>query len=185
MRTFIAISLHQDIISELSGFIKGLSTLDSSVRWVRPENIHLTLKFLGEVKDDRVAKIADALNDTVVTHRPFTISIRGTGCFPNCKSPRVLWVGVDTSEQLQRLFQDLQEACYNLGFERHQKGFTPHLTLGRVKSTVKKELTTFFDKYRQYHWGEGAVDSIYLMKSLLRPEGPVYSVIAKLPLSKP
>lgn len=164
--------------------VKGIPASSARVRWVAEENIHLTVKFLGEVDEGRVAGIGERLREVCTGHAPFGLTIEGTGAFPGTKNPRTLWVGVAGSEALANLARDIEQAMASLGFEKEERTFSPHLTIGRVRpgrvterrglDSIVKELATFKDKV----FGTIQVEEILLMKSQLRPGGAEYSVVA-------
>ncbi len=185
MRAFVAIHLEHSILLSISGFIKELSSKYRSVRWTRPENLHLTLKFLGEVQDSKAYELADKLREALPRHEVFTLSLKGTGGFPGLDKPRVLWIGIEPSEALQRLYTTVQGVCSAKGFMADDKDFRAHLTIGRVKSTPEADLISTLIKYKNHPWGKGTVNAVALMKSTLRPEGPIYSSIAQIALSLP
>lgn len=185
MRSFIAIDIPEDIRSSINNVIRSAGAASRGVRWVPVENIHLTLKFLGDVKDDLVPEIIKRLQLTGKHHRPFSVGIRGTGVFPNFRNPNVLWIGIDTSSQLEALFGEIDISLSETGFERESRGFSPHLTIARVKDRrdidpVVKELATYKDTF----FGTIEVREILLMKSILKPSGAEYSKVAVINLNR-
>jgi len=183
MRSFIAIDLPIDIKSSIDRVIQKVSGISRGIRWVPVENIHLTLKFLGDVKDDLVLEIAKRLALVGKHHPPFNISVRGAGAFPNLRSPNVLWVGVDPSPQLDDLFAEIDATLSEAGFEKEGRKFSPHLTIGRVRDRrdidpVIRELATYKDVF----FGTIEVREILLMKSVLKPSGAEYSRAAVIAL---
>ncbi len=176
MRSFIAIDLPPDIKSSIDRLINVLSADSRGIRWVPAENIHLTLKFLGDVREDLVPEIVDRLTRIVKNYQTFGISIRGAGAFPNLRNPNVLWVGIESSDRLEALFTEIDLSLSEIGFEREGRKFSPHLTIGRVKDRrgidpVAKELATYKDAI----FGTIEVHEILLMKSVLKPSGAEYS----------
>lgn len=178
MRCFIAIELPVAAKDQLRGLTDRLRPLSRGVRWVAVESLHLTLKFLGEAGDETVVEVSRVLTGVCAGHRPFDILLRGAGAFPGMRDPNVLWLGVEGPESLRELHRDVDRALGALGFEREERKFSPHLTLGRVKDTrgiepVVKELATF----RETVFGTIHVDHVVLMKSTLKPAGAEYSPI--------
>jgi 2'-5' RNA ligase len=159
----------------------------SLVRWTRPEGIHLTLKFLGDVQADWLEDIADALRSACAPHAPFSLSIGGMGVFPNPRRPRVVWIGVDEpTGTLIRLQQDIERAISPLGFPTERRTFSPHLTLGRVKNgrgAAELEALGQYAKQAQVRVGEMEAHAVYLMRSDLRPSGAVYTELAEVALN--
>ncbi len=184
MRCFIAIEISDEIRKALGELIQRLSGMGRGIRWVPPENIHLTLKFLGEVEDDRVPEIGRRLSEISSGHSPISLRVRGAGAFPSLRSPQVIWVGSEVSPGLESLYREIEEAMAALGFERERRDFNPHLTLGRVKDRraldpVMKELQLMKDQ----DWGAVEVTEVVLMKSVLTPKGAEYSRVSVFPLS--
>jgi len=132
IRTFIAIEIPGTIISKIRELQDGIRAYGFKIRWVRTENIHLTLKFLGDVEEIKINEIANAVAETVKGHSPITLQAKGIGVFPGIKRPRVLWVGLAGQlEALVRLQQTLDENLMALGFSREERTFKGHLTMGR------------------------------------------------------
>ena len=155
-----------------------LRPLSRGVKWVAEQSIHLTLKFLGEATEEAVAAVSKTLAAVSAEHRPFNVSVHGIGAFPSMRHPNVLWVGMDCPEELQTLHRDIDEALSVLGFEREERRFSPHLTIGRVKEKkgvdlVVKELSTFDGAL----FGTIHVAEVVLMRSTLKPSGAEYSPI--------
>ncbi|BCB96540.1 RNA 2',3'-cyclic phosphodiesterase [Dissulfurispira thermophila] len=184
IRCFIAIDMSENIKNAIADVIKKCGLTLKGVRWVLVENIHLTLKFLGDVEEDLIPEIEKELASICKRHNVFKINIRGAGAFPNFKYPNVLWIGIDQSEELKGLYEDIEKSMSALGFEREDRRFSPHLTIGRVKDrkgieSVIKELYTFKDTF----FGSIEVNEVLLMRSVLKPTGAEYSKIADFKLS--
>jgi 2'-5' RNA ligase len=183
LRCFIAIELPEEVKASLAGIQRHLKKSGADIRWVKTDNIHLTLKFLGEIEENRVAGIIQMLKGACSHHNIFSIEISGIGTFPAKRSPRVLWAGIIGNGELARLQSDIDEAAASLGFDPEKRAFSPHLTLGRFRSSRGKsallEKVTMLEHDR---FGLFDVRSIYLIKSDLKPEGAVYSMIAECSL---
>jgi len=182
IRTFIAFELPESVISLLAGVQRELKTFRIRARWVRPENIHLTLKFLGNIHCGEVDKIAALMSDTVQGLAPITLSVRGVGVFPGVKRPRVIWVGLGGQIQLlvemQRM---LDENLAAIGFQKENRAFKGHLTLGRVKQAVNPKLISqIIQEYAGLQSEEFSVNQIFLYKSDLNPSGSVYSKLQRV-----
>jgi len=182
MRCFIAIELPENIRSALS-YIEGkLKKTNADIRWVKPENIHLTLKFLGNVGDATVKKIIELMEKSCRRYNPFYLEIKGVGMFPDKRYPRVLWVGVIDNNILKTLQKDIDDSMATIGFEK-DKRFNAHLTLGRFRSSKGKD--AILDAIRELEGdicGTIEVKSISLMESILHPEGARYTKITEVPL---
>jgi 2'-5' RNA ligase len=183
LRLFIAVDIPEQIRKEVSDFIEILKKYDADVKWILPENLHLTLKFLGSISDTLPGKIRESLLPLVSSHESFSLSVQRTGVFPNEKHPRVLWIGIVDSDRLKALRDDIDQTLSSAGFPRDDKIFHPHLTLGRVKS--QKGMISLMNEFRTFHdrlFGDFVVDRIKLMRSDLKPRGPEYTCLHDLPL---
>jgi 2'-5' RNA ligase len=183
----VAIDLNSEIKKGVSQFIEDLkkqSRESRGIRWVRPEAMHLTLKFLGEINEEKVAPITDVLNRISEECKPFPLRMKGTGFFPpKSKTPRVIWIGVEEADNLMRLQSQLEEALERIGFPREQRKYHPHLTLGRVKTFSDiKEILLFLEKHRDKNFGNMEVKKITFFRSILKPTGAEYSALAELEL---
>lgn len=184
MRCFISIELPDDIKQGISGFISKLKDIDKDIKWVKGENLHLTLKFLGEVEGQKLSEIRDRLIDVSKRYSPFDLRLKGIGAFPSIKSPRVIWIGVEDSASLINLQSEVEASMGELGFEKEDR-FQPHLTIGRLRGSrppdaLIKELSLDISK----EFGVFRADYIYIMKSELSPKGPNYYKLVEIPLKK-
>jgi 2'-5' RNA ligase len=188
VRTFVAIELPDPILArleELQARIKE-DVPPGLVRWVRPEGIHLTLKFLGDVPVAQIEGLARALQEACAPHGGFTVRIAGLGCFPNPHRPRVIWVGVEEpSGALARLQHDVERALTPLGYPPEGRAFSPHLTLSRVKGGGREALEALgaYVSRSAVTVGEMQASAVHLMRSDLRPSGAVYTALAVAPLA--
>lgn len=185
-RTFIAITLDGKTCEEL-GKIQGVLREGSrgKVRWVSPGGLHLTLKFLGDVAEEDLPRIYEAAR-LAVSRRPFKICLSGLGVFPNLASPRIIWIGVKTGrEELHSLTYDLETELFRIGYPREKRAFTPHLTLGRVKESNGGlgRLINTYDLSGKQTSIEILVEEIVVMKSELRPDGAVYTILREFRLT--
>lgn len=172
MRVFIAVDIPDTIREELSEVQRALRPLTSSAKWVAPESIHITLKFVGEIQDKRLEDIDAAL--TGLSWKPFTVTVRGVGFFPGMRSPRVFWAGME-APTMQGLAEQLDIRMEQLGFEKEKRAFRPHLTLARAKDTrIDSSLVAAAAKYEEHAFGSFSVDRVFLFKSTLKPTGAVY-----------
>ncbi|UCD34456.1 MAG: RNA 2',3'-cyclic phosphodiesterase [Nitrospiraceae bacterium] len=185
MRSFIAIELPESAKSALAGLQQELKESGADVRWVKPEHIHLTLKFLGDVGSEVIDSLIQVLKGTCREGNPFSIEIRGTGVFPHARSPRVIWAGVSGGAALAALQRDIERGLSALGFDSEERPFVPHLTVGRVRSSLgKRQLIEKVDGFRDALFAEVDVRSVALMKSDLSPAGAHYTALARISLGK-
>ncbi len=183
IRTFIAISVPEEIKERISDFQRNFKKGKGFIKWVRTESMHLTLKFLGDVEEDRIASMAESVQETVGSQKPFTISLAGTGVFPHPGRPRVLWVGVEEGKEiLISLAEKIDRSCTSLGFKPEKRKFSAHLTLGRVKSAKGIDSTLSTVKTADFQGGSFQADEIVVMKSELRPEGAQYTPLHTIKL---
>jgi 2'-5' RNA ligase len=183
IRTFICIELPDDLTKKIGDIQAQLKHHSAGISWVRPQNIHLTLKFLGDVEEPRLSDIATAMEEMAAQHSPFTLFPEGQGVFPHTKGPRVFWLGIredtGTLAQLQQAVEDRLEA---IGFAKEKRAFTPHLTIGRVRPYRKpKELTTAFMALA-FSADPFEVDHLTIMRSDLKPTGAVYTPLQVIKL---
>jgi 2'-5' RNA ligase len=184
MRAFIAIDLDTILKTNLAAFIDDLRPLGDDVRWVRLPGMHLTLKFLGEIAEGNVGKIAGLLEKIAGNHPNFNLRLIGTGVFPPGKrAPRVLWIGIAENPQLFALQADVDRQLEILGFEREKRDYHPHLTIGRVKTPSRLEkLLTELAGSGVRSFGEMNVHKLTLFQSLLKPSGAEYRALAEFRL---
>jgi len=183
MRTFAAIPLPAECQSMLEQMQQKLRSFGAEVGWVAIPSIHLTLKFLGEVDPETIPKLAEALEVSSASEHSFELRLRGLGCFPSQRSPRVIWCGIEgDAEALSRLQQKVEMPCSEFGFPPETRAFRPHLTLGRVKG--KRNLQPLVDCIKIGSDLERSfkVDHYNIYKSTLRPHGAVYTVLRTIAL---
>ena len=178
-RAFIAADVKAT--TRLLDMKKSLGELGAQLKFVDLENIHLTLKFLGDTDEGLVGNIVEIMKASVEGIEPFTIEIRGTGVFPNPNYMKVLWVGLENAESLITMAKSIDNGVSKLGFKREKKGFHPHITVARVKGPRKKnEVQQILRNYQNETFGSQYVDCIRLKKSVLSREGPTYSTIEEV-----
>jgi 2'-5' RNA ligase len=183
MRCFIAIEMSETVKSALSVIEEEFKKSRADVKWVNPENMHLTLKFLGNIKEEIVEKIINIMKRICSHYSPFNLEIKSVGMFPNRKSPRVLWVGVEDNNVLKTFQEEIDNGMASTGFEREDRKFTPHLTLGRFRSSRGNEpLLEAIKLHEKDHFGSINVKSIFLIKSDLSPAGARYTEISEISL---
>ena len=169
MRLFVALSLPEDVQQRLSGLANGLP----GARWVKPENLHLTLRFLGEVDNLAAADVDDAL--AKIRSPGFDLSLNGIGHFGEGRKLRALWVGVDASDQLMRLQEKIEQALIRAGLPPEPRKFKPHITLARFKSNPGDKLGAFLSQHGLLRLPPFEVDSFSLYSSFLSSSGSIYS----------
>jgi 2'-5' RNA ligase len=191
LRTFIAIELEESLriaIARVEGKFKRQAP-PGSIKWVAPEGIHLTLKFLGDTPASRVGEIEAALRAACAASAPFEFSVEGRGCFPNTRRPRVVWVAVrDRGQMLARLQAAIEQHVAPLGWPREARGFSPHLTLGRVTKgaspAAEAAVGQMVESSVVEQIGAQRVTAVNLIASDLRPAGAVYTTLVSMPLAE-
>ena len=187
VRAFVAVEMPSTLRRGLSRTIEQLSLVvaNKSVRWVREENIHLTLRFIGYVRTDAVESIHTALMHCVRNVRPFELRPSRLGCFPGVRSPKVLWIGIDGAVESLNALQDVVRTSTQYWGKAEDKPFHPHLTLGRVTTSRRAELNAIGTALTQLElprFQSWRVDAIHLMQSQLAPGGSVHNALATAPL---
>ena len=199
MRIFIGIDLDDAIRAKIARFMEGVSGFAPEARWVQPDSLHITLKFIGEQNDEQVTAITERLRK--VKGLPMEISMRGTGFFPTPKAPRVFWIGIHAGPQLAKLAADIDAAVAELGIEREKRAFSPHLTLARAGahgkrssgdpkwrkddrpnsafSVLEKRLAAMGD----LDFGTMSAEKFILYRSQLSPAGSKYTKLERFPLT--
>ncbi len=180
-RGFISVDIGDAL--KVEELINQLESVDADLKFVETENIHLTLKFLGDTNDDLVTKIKGVMEESVKGIGPFTIKFKGAGVFPSPKYLRVVWVGIEDPSKLETIAKSLDEKLVPLGFRRDEHGFSPHVTIARVKSAKNKDkVNAIVDKNANYEYNDFKVTELKLKKSVLSPKGPTYSTIETVKL---
>jgi RNA 2',3'-cyclic 3'-phosphodiesterase len=191
LRAFIAIHLSPEIYRNLEQVLKDLHDRwpGAPVRWVPAHNIHLTIKFLGDVSSASLPMLTKMLAAEVSRHPPFDISVGGLGAFPTMRRPRVVWVGVEAPPELNVLQHGVEAEMARLGYTPEERDFSPHLTLGRVSRNAGTgdlpRLSEMLSAIKVGFLGATRVQSVELFRSDLQPNGAVYTSLFAAPLSEP
>ena len=171
-RGFIAIKIPFN--NEMEAFWTEIKRSGARIKLVEPYNTHITLKFLGNTAESLVSNIEEIIKNAVEGLKPFEIELRGCGAFPSPTRPRVVWIGVkEGADTLKKIAESIDIGASKLGFERERRPFVPHLTVGRVKGSIGA-LPRVLAEWANKDFGKVIVDKVFLMKSVLKPEGPEY-----------
>jgi 2'-5' RNA ligase len=179
MRLFIAIDIDETITQKIKNLIADLGGSLRGVRWVREDGIHITLKFLGEVDATKADEVTRSLEQISSRHSAMSINISQLGKFPERGAPRIIWLGAqEDSGALKKLAVDIEEEMRKIGFEKENRDFKPHVTLGRVKryQQVEKGIPAKWN-HEEISFGSFRAEQIFLVKSTLRPDGARYEKI--------
>lgn len=185
VRTFIAVEIDTAVCKQASGVIQRLSKTASEIKWVESENMHLTLKFLGDVSLTETNRICNAVAKAVEKIEPFDLEMATIGAFPNLDRPRTIWLGSDDGiEEMVDLQEAVDQSMKKVGFRLESRRYQPHLTLGRVKrlGPDAKVLTELLKKEAYFGAGRTRVDQVIIFSSQLTKSGPIYAPIGTLPL---
>ncbi len=180
IRCFMAVECGGDeLAAKFTEVRRVLEATRADIRFVETENIHLTLKFLGEIGQSLVEQVSQVVEGT--SFQPFTARIERVGVFPNLRRPRVVWAGItEGASRLEEIWSEIDGELSKLGFERERRRFSPHITIGRVRSGRNRDkLVHEISSLSDYVFGELHVDRVSLKKSVLTPRGPIYSTLAE------
>ncbi len=190
VRTFIAIKLPEPVLTEIDRLKAelGRQPASSAARWVATPSIHLTLKFLGEIGASRLQDVFDAVDLACAERTPFELTLGDLGCFPNARRPRVVWVGVqEPTGRLLALQRAIENELAKAGFPRERRAFKPHLTLARIRKTASRAEASLFGQIiaqaKLKNRPVFCVRAIHVIKSDLRPTGPIYTSLHEVPLT--
>jgi 2'-5' RNA ligase len=186
IRSFIAVEIPQSLRAKLEEVQRELKRADADVRWVRPESIHLTLKFLGSVSGGELEKLGGSIAPIISSWVPFEVHLHGVGCFPSSRNPRIVWVGIEQgSAEASSLQTAVENRAAEVGFPPETRPFKPHLTLGRIRSSKgKASLAQGVENLRDVEIGSYPVNEVYLFKSELKPSGAIYTKLQTFPMGK-
>lgn len=184
MRTFLAIPIPDDIKSNLSAAVKRLTPVGTDVTWCQRGNFHLTLAFLGETAPAILPHVTAATERVCAARPAFTCRAYGLGFFGNRRNPKVIWAGVDPSDELEALHEGLWLELKKFGYENEEKDFRPHITLGRCRDSARNHaLIEAMDADEDIEFGEWPVRRVTLYESRSSPHGPVYRTLAQTALA--
>ncbi len=178
IRSFIAFDIDNDsVLNRLAAAQKMLIQTNADLKLVEPKNIHVTVRFLGAINLEMVEKVYDTMKNIKFT--PFNIQLSGMGVFPTMNYPRVVWAGItDGANQLKSIFEQLEPQIHDLGFTPEPNGFSPHLTIARVRSGANKQrLVDLVQRQENYDFGNIRAECLRLKKSQISPKGPTYTTL--------
>jgi len=176
IRAFVAVRIPPP--AALRPVLAELAAMGRPLKAVRPDDLHVTLKFLGDTDPRSIPDVARSVAEAAGAPAPFEIELAGLGVFPNPARPTVVWAGIRRAEPLVELACELETRLEPLGFAPERRAFVPHLTLARVKSRPPAELGALLERHRETVFGAAMIDAVLLLQSELRPEGPHYTALA-------
>ncbi|TYP92565.1 2'-5' RNA ligase [Fodinibius salinus] len=178
MRLFIALPISESIKTQLAELKQPMD----GVHWQSPDQMHLTLKFLGETKESPAQQLTDYL--TNIEHPVLSLTINKLGTFPQSKKPRVLWAGIKKNDSLTTLHEKIEQLCTSLGFDPENRSFIPHITLARMKDVSKEDIAPFINQHEQFHISDILVDQFVLYESRLGSDGAIHHQLQNIKLEK-
>jgi len=182
MRVFLALDLSEEQVNGLVNLQKKLKKDFNGVKWVDSLNLHVTLKFLGEIEEYQLTSLFNRVKKTVKGFPPFDMSLKGLGFFPNSTKPRIIWVGVEQgNEYVSELWKEIEFSLQEEGFPMSQKAFTPHVTLGRIRRIDKKiPVIKWINQYREFYLPPAEINHLTVYQSTLQPQGAIYTPLNKI-----
>lgn len=181
MRLFVAVHLNESTKYKIKKLISQLKEKSNKIKWVPIENLHITLKFLGETDESMFGDVISSLEK--IKHSPFTLTIAHIGGFPNLKSPKVLWIGIQGDQySIKSLSDQVEKSIIHLNYTKEQRKFTSHITIGRVKQKIDQSLLNYLIENQTYYFGEVTISSFSLIESQLTSKGAVYNELHHFPL---
>lgn len=182
VRAFLAIELEDELRHKIYEIEKEFKKIDAKIKYVEERNLHITLKFFGEIDLEGLDKISEKIEDVLSNYKEFGINLKGCGAFPSKDYIKVLWIGTQDNKILNELHEDLDKELESLGFDKDEN-FSTHVTFGRMKSEKNKDaVRDEIEKYENHEIGPMNIKKIILMKSTLTAEGPVYNKIKEYPI---
>lgn len=183
MRLFVALEIPSEVRESLAALLEALRAISKEPRWVRPGNLHVTLKFLGEVPETNLDAVRTALAQ-IRSEQLVKLEFHRLGFFPNEKHPRVFWAGIEASMNLMKLADDIEDAMERLGIPRERRPFSPHLTLARFERPgLPEKLRGAIAENAQREFGALRTNEFHLIQSKLKPSGAEYTTLASFPFA--
>jgi 2'-5' RNA ligase len=164
MRAFLAVDVNEELLEKIGEVQNKLAKAEAAVKFVEPENLHFTFKFFGDISREKADEIIGMISEKTKKYSPFEVSIKGVGVFPHLGYIRVLWLGVEDSDQFSKMQMDFDEEFIKMGFKK-ERSYIPHLTIGRVKEI-----------------GKTTIKNLVLKESELTPAGPIYTDVKEFQL---
>jgi RNA 2',3'-cyclic 3'-phosphodiesterase len=182
IRTFIALPASSDIQQQMAAVQSQLKATQADVKWEMQDKFHITLKFLGGVELSNIESLSSTLESIVKQFPTFEITYNSLGAFPNLHNPRVIWIGTKSNQAVLDLQSSVERVCSDFGFQKEERAFHPHITIGRVKGTNNLARLTEAIKTITFEPMQSRCSELLLMKSDLRPSGSIYTILKSFPL---
>jgi 2'-5' RNA ligase len=185
VRTFVAVEISSAVRDGTAALIERFRTAGADVKWIAPHNLHVTLKFLGDVATQEIPGVCEVVRRVVEDMAPFEFEVRGAGAFPNLNRPRTIWLGVTRGQaELVELNERIELPLAKLGFRREARRYEPHLTIGRVRrgGPAIAQLSKLLGEHAEHEVGRTSVSEVIVFSSQLDRSGPTYDPLARAPL---
>jgi len=184
LRTFIAVSLPSSVLTGIEKLVRSFQSHGDGVNWVETNNLHITLKFLGDTPLNDLPKLINTVTQSIQHTDSFDVALHGIGVFPNWESPKTIWIGCrEGADELRQLAESINKDLIPLGFPIESRRFSPHLTIGRVKKTTREApLMSMLAEQRDRSFGSCSVSEVQIFSSELTRKGPIYDELAAIPL---
>jgi len=178
-RAFIAIDVEQS--SQITDIVNDLNNSGANIKLVKPENMHITIKFLGDTDEKFVGRIREIMEKSVENIESFEIKLKSIGVFPNQDYIKIIWIGIEQYEKIVEIAKKINKGLSKIGFKKEKREFSPHLTIGRVKNSKNKDkILHIINRYENTEFNTYKIKSIKLIKSELRSKGPIYTTIEEI-----
>lgn len=178
-RGFISVDIEAN--DEIRKFMEELERTRAPLKMVDRDKIHITVKFLGDTERDKVTDIAEKVRDILTGSESFVLNVKGVGAFPHMDYMKVVWIGIENEEEITEIAHEVEEEMVPLGFSRMDKGFSPHVTVARVKGGKNKDkLQSVLRQYQGYDFGKQKVTKLKLKESILKKSGPKYKTLEEM-----
>lgn len=183
MRIFVGIKLDDSVLLEMEKFLKPFKKMASPIKWTKPENIHVTLKFIGEVTPDKYSRIETLLDNADFKTGSIDLTIAGCGKFGKGRDMSIFWIGLDKNEKLEDLYNRIETTLQKAGIPKEERRFKPHLTVARNKKSFNfKSFFELIEENKDRRIAGQRVTAFQVFESRLTPEGPIYTLLKEIPL---
>ncbi len=184
MRIFIGIKLDHAVHDKIEAFLKPFKKISTPIHWVKGANVHLTLKFLGEVAEQQYNQISERLTHLEPQTQPLEIELAGCGKFGKNEELNIFWIGLRPNHALQQLYDSIENTLFKIGIPKETRPFSPHITVGRNKKNYNfKSLLTRVEELADAPIAQFSTGYFQLFKSALKPDGPIYTILKEIPLT--
>ncbi|OQB74921.1 MAG: 2',5' RNA ligase family [candidate division TA06 bacterium ADurb.Bin131] len=183
MRVFVGIKITSSIMEKLKEVLSFLQEYRNQIRTVRPENLHITLKFLGNITHNMYSQFSENLQNSITEFSPFEVAIEGIGFFPSKNRARIIWVGIKKNNPLENLYKIVEDSAEKINILPDNKKFHGHITVGRIKTDIHPNLINAIEeKFKERNWENMRVENITIFESILHPDGPKYKELKTMTL---